>query len=173
MKRFLRPARLAFYAAALSLPALVLAGVSPVHAQTAATGALTGTVLDPRGVPLPGASISARSVDSSSAAVTTTSDGRGRYSFPNLSAGKYTIQVQGSGFASTRRDGVQIAAGKATDVAVTLELGNVSQEITVEASVANSVAATLAPMDALLDATSARTEVSSALDRKSTRLNSS
>lgn len=159
---FLRPARAAVCAAALTLPAIVIASVSPLHAQTAAaTGTLTGTVLDPRGVPLPGASVTAKGGDSSAVA-TTTSDGSGRYAFSDLAPGKYTIQVKGTGFASTRRDGVQVAAGKTADVAVTLELGNVSQEITVEATVANSVAATLAPMDALLDATSARTEVSSA-----------
>ena len=159
---FLRSARLALCATAISLPAIILAGVSPIHAQTdSAAGTLTGTVLDPRGVALPGAAVSAKN-ESTGTVVKTTSDGQGRYEFANLPSGKYTIQVEGSGFASTRRNGVQVVAGKTADVAVTLELGNVSQEVTVEATTSNSVAANLAPMDALLDATSARTEVSSA-----------
>src|SRR5207248_6166294 len=119
-----RPARLALCAAGLrlvaglTLPAIVIAGSSPIHAQTSdaiSTASLTGSVLDPRGVPLPGASVSATN-DNTDSVAKTVSDAHGRYAFINLSPGKYTIQVEGSGFASTRRNGVQVAAGKTTDV---------------------------------------------------------
>ena len=154
---FLRYARLVV-CALLALPVAAKVASTPVYAQSSAS--LTGTVLDPRGVPLPGTKVSAKNDDTGDVKKTT-SDAQGKYSYTDLAPGKYTIQVEGPGFASSRRS-VQLVAGKATDVAVTLELGNVSEEITVEASVANSAAAAYAPMDALLDATSARTEVSSA-----------
>jgi iron complex outermembrane receptor protein len=109
-------------------------------------------------VPLPGASVSVRN-DATGAAQKMNTDAQGKYSFANLAAGKYTVQVDAPGFATNQHPGVQIAAGQATDVPVTLALGNVSEEITVEASEANSVAAALAPMDALLSETSARTEI--------------
>ena len=92
-----------------------------------------------------------------------TSDNQGKYSFANLPAGSYTIQVDASGFNSSKRSGIQVASGQPTELPITLELGNASEEITVEASEANSVAAALAPMDAMLSETSARTEITSTM----------
>ncbi|MGA1982170.1 MAG: TonB-dependent receptor [Acidobacteriaceae bacterium] len=153
-----RLARLALCAALAAFPALAIVAPAPLYAQSSAS--LTGTVLDPRGVPLPGAAVTVRS--ESGATQKTTSDAQGKYAFSNLPAGKYTIQVDASGFA-TAQTPVQLAAGAPTDVPVKLALGNVSEEITVEASEANSVAGELAPMDALLAETSARTEITQAM----------
>jgi iron complex outermembrane receptor protein len=155
----LRYARLAL-CAALALPVFVTAVPATLYAQSSAS--VTGTVLDPRGVPLPGASVSVRN-DVTGATQKVTSDAQGKYAFANLAAGKYTVQVSAAGFATNQRPGVQVAAGQSTDVAVTLALGNVAEDITVEASEANSVAAALAPMDALLSETSARTEITSTM----------
>ena len=109
-------------------------------------------------MPLPGAAVSIRD-EGTDAVQKLTSDGQGKYSFANLPAGSYTIQVDAPGFNTSKRTGVEVAAGQPTDVPITLELGNASEEITVEASEANSVAAALAPMDALLEEHSARTEI--------------
>jgi iron complex outermembrane receptor protein len=128
---FLRPARAAVCAAALTLPAIVIASVSPLHAQTAAAGMLTGTVLDPRGAALPGADVSVKN-DATGATQKLTSDGQGRYSFSNLAAGKYTLQIDAPGFTQIRRD-VQVD-GQPVDLPVSLALANVSAEVTVEAS---------------------------------------
>ena len=135
---------------------LVTAVPATLYAQSSAS--LTGTVLDPRGVPLPGATITVKN-DATGASQKMTSDGQGKYSFANLAAGKYTVQVDSPGFATSQHPGVQVAAGQSTDVPVTLALGNVSEEVTVEASEAGSVAGALAPMDAMLSETSARTEI--------------
>ena len=87
---------------------------------------------------------------------------RGKYAFATLPAGSYTIQVDASGFNSSKRAGVQVASGQPTELPISLQLGNASEEITVEASEANSVAAAMAPMDALLEEHSARTEITQA-----------
>jgi len=141
--------------AALALPVFAAVAPAPLYAQSSAT--LTGTVLDPRGAPLPGAAVSLRN-DATGATQKMTSDAQGKYAFAGLAAGKYTVQVDAVGF-STGEASVQLAAGQSTDAPVSLALGNVSEQITVEASEANSVAGTLAPMDALLSETSARTEI--------------
>jgi iron complex outermembrane receptor protein len=141
--------------AALALPVLAVVAPAPLHAQSSAS--LTGTVLDPRGVPLPGAAVILHN-EATGATQKMNSDGTGKYAFSNVAPGKYTVQVDATGFATSQTP-VQVAAGQPTDVPVKLELGNVSEEITVEASEANSVAGTLAPMDALLAETSARTEI--------------
>jgi iron complex outermembrane receptor protein len=153
----LRCARLVV-CALLGLPITAILVTPNLYAQTSAS--LTGTVLDPRGASLAGATVSVKN-DATGATQKMSSDQLGKYSFSNLPAGTYTVQVEGKGFASSRRS-VKLETGKTTDVAVTLELGRLSEEITVEAAAANSTAAAYAPMDALLDATSARTEVSSA-----------
>jgi iron complex outermembrane recepter protein len=154
----LRYARIAL-CAALALPVLVTIAPLPLLAQSAST--LTGTVLDPRGVPLPGAAVVVRN-ESSAVTQKLTSDSQGKFSFANLSSGKYTIQVDAPGFTTSKRTGVQIAAGQPLDVPITLDLGNVSEQVTIEANDAGSIASALAPMDALLDARSARTEITQA-----------
>lgn len=141
----------------LALPGTALVA-NPSAALAQSSSSLTGTVLDPRGVPLPGAAVQERN-EATGASAKTTSDAQGKYSFSGLPAGKYTIQISASGFATTQKTGIQLAEGTPIDVPVTLELGNVAEEVTVEASEANSVAGALAPMDALLSETSARTEI--------------
>jgi iron complex outermembrane receptor protein len=153
-----RLSRLAL-SAALLLPVAATTTPVPLHAQSSSV--LSGTVLDPRGVLLPGASVSVKN-EATGATQKLTSDGQGKYSFANLPAGKYTIQVDAPGFNTSRTTGVVVAAGQPSDVPVTLEMGNASEQITVEANDSGSVAAALAPMDALLDEHSARTEITQA-----------
>jgi iron complex outermembrane receptor protein len=145
--------------AALALPVLTTLAPLPLHAQSASS--LTGTVLDPRGVPLPGAAIVIRN-EASGTSQKLTSDSQGKYSVANLSSGKYTIQVDAPGFMTSQRSGVQFT-GQPLDIPITLSLGNVSEQVTVEANDAGSIASALAPMDALLNETSARTEITSAM----------
>jgi iron complex outermembrane receptor protein len=160
MSLFSHPlARLAL-AFGLALPVAATFAPATLYAQSSAT--LSGTVLDPRGVPLPGAAVVVKN-DATGASQKMTSDTQGKYSFAGLAAGKYTVQVDAPGFSTAVKTGVQVAAGQPVDVPVTLALGNVSEQVTVEASEANSVAASLAPMDALLSETSARTEITATM----------
>src|SRR5260370_19940533 len=55
---------------------------------------------------------------------------------------------------------VQLTAGQDQDISVAMNVGGVSQQVTVEANSLGSIAAALAPMDASLEATSARTYIS-------------
>jgi iron complex outermembrane recepter protein len=157
----LRFARIAL-CAAMALPVLTTIGSMPLAAQSSsAAGALTGTVLDPRGVPLPGAAVVIRN-ESTSVAQKLTADSQGKFSAAGLAPGKYTIEVDAPGFTTSKRS-VQVSATQPLDIPITLDLGNVSEQVTVEANAAGSVAASLAPMDALLDETSARTEITTAM----------
>src|SRR5260370_34326324 len=55
---------------------------------------------------------------------------------------------------------MQLTAGQDQDISVAMNVGGVSQQLTVEANALGSSAAALAPMDASLEATSARTYIS-------------
>jgi iron complex outermembrane recepter protein len=143
----------------LALPVAATLTPAPLHAQS--NSSLSGTVLDPRGVPLPGAAVEVKN-EVTGSTQKLASDAQGKYSFANLPAGRYTIQVDAPGFNTSRITGVGVGAAQPVDVPVTLDMGNASEQITVEANDSGSVAAALAPMDALLDEHSARTEITQA-----------
>src|SRR5262249_27387514 len=67
-----------------------------VSAQTATTGTIEGTVTDPNGAIVPGATVRVTSPNLMRAQ-TATSDGQGRYRVANLPPGKYTVTVEATG----------------------------------------------------------------------------
>ncbi len=91
----------------------------PALAQT--TGDLDGTVMDQNGGPLPGATVELRS-PSLQGVRTAVSDGAGRYRFPALAPGTYTVSAKLSGFSSTERTGLKVSLGATTTVEVQLSV---------------------------------------------------
>ncbi len=127
-----------------------------LHGQSTAT--LSGTVLDPKGSVVASAEVTARN-EATRAARRAATDSQGRFTFTALPAGAYTVEVSAQGFDSARRLGIQLAAGGAQEISIPLALGNVSQQVTVQADDTKSIAARLAPIDALLSETSPRSEI--------------
>src|SRR5207244_6164407 len=83
---------------------LVLGWLLPLAAQTLDTGVL-GTVLDPQGGTVGGASVTiSNTAMGVSRVVKTTADGK--YEVRYLVPGDYTIEVQAPGFRTERRTGV-------------------------------------------------------------------
>src|ERR1700730_12776336 len=82
---------------AFLLASLVTAVPSMVFAQTE-TGRITGTVTDPSGLVVPGATITLTAT-TSGAVLTSVSGSGGRYLIANVPAGTYTLKVELSGFA--------------------------------------------------------------------------
>jgi iron complex outermembrane receptor protein len=124
--------------------------VMPLQAQN--TG-VAGTVLDQVGKPIPGASVTVKNEAITRA---TESDAEGRFSVTGLAGGAYTIETTSPGFAKSVRAGVQAGS---QDVTITLFVDAMSQSVTVQDSV--TLAADLAPAGNILDATSAKTEITS------------
>ena len=90
---------------------------SPKIAQaTAASGTLTGTVIDNRGAVLPNAQVIATSTGSSFTA-TTGKDGTFKLSVP---PGVYAVIVNKGGFQGSQANGVAIASGTSTSLVVTM-----------------------------------------------------
>lgn len=130
-----------------------------LNAQSTAT--LSGTVLDPKGNVVLSADVTARN-EATRASRHTLSDAQGRFTFPSLPVATYTIEISAPGFATTRRSGVQLTSGASQDISLSLSLGKVSEQVTVQAGETNSIAAQLAPMGAPLGTNSARTIISPA-----------
>jgi iron complex outermembrane recepter protein len=129
-----------------------------LYAQQSAT--VSGTVLDPKGNVVAGATVAITN-EGTDQVRKITADGQGHFSVSGLTVGKYTVQVTAAGFAATVRTGLQLSEGQSQDLSLPLAVGNVSEQVNVEANASNSLAAQRAPLDALLSATSARTEISS------------
>jgi iron complex outermembrane receptor protein len=130
----------------------------PYIALAQATSAVTGVVMDGKGGAIPKASVVVRR-DGTPGTHTTTADAQGHFRVDGLAQGTYSVEASAPGFASSLRRNVTVADGQAVDLSLTLPIGDLTTEVTVEADATHSVAAALAPMDALLDARSARTEI--------------
>src|SRR4051812_27595258 len=90
-------------ACAARLAALVVMGslvAALGFSQSASTGALTGTVKDPAGSPLPNASVSLTNF-ATNQGFTSSTDSRGRYQFSLLPPGTYRVRFALQGFRTS------------------------------------------------------------------------
>jgi hypothetical protein len=122
----------------LALPLLLaLAFAAPALAQSF-LGTVRGTVSDPQGAAVAGAAILIvdeatqipRSVET---------DAQGRYEAANLRSGTYRIEVVTTNFKKFERTGVLLRAASTALVDVKLELGAISETVTVSAEAQNNI----------------------------------
>ena len=135
----------------------VSAGMNLLHAQNSA-GAIQGTVVDQSGRAIPGANVAA--ISSTRVVLKAISGAEGKFEISGVPAGSYTVQASAPGFSTVNKS-VNVTAGGAISVPLSLNIASVSQEVTVEAEADTSLAAELSPVKSVLDAGSARTEITS------------
>ena len=146
----------------IALSLLICALVAgPMRAQQGSNSStLSGTVLDQAGKALDNATVVAKNTAAGTSAKAT-SGSDGHFSVTGLSAGTYTVETSAPGFALNTRLGVPVSVSGTPDIAITMNVDSISQSVTVQESV--SLAVDTAPQGNTLDATSARTEISSAV----------
>ena len=138
-----------------------------IQAQQGAEATLVGSVLDPQGNVVQNATVAA--VNESTREVRkVTADVQGHFSITGLLPGKYTVELSAPGFATVSRSGVQLASGESQTISMKLSVGSVAQQVNVQAGDSDSIASQLSPVQALLDARSARSEIGSEFIRKFT-----
>jgi len=93
---------------------------------------LTGRVVDPAGVALPGATITVTATRTGEVRVATSQDS-GQYSVGGLRSGEYTIDVGLAGFRRYHRDAIQLPTGERIRVDVSLSIGGPQERVTVAA----------------------------------------
>jgi hypothetical protein len=98
----------------------------PAKAQNGAV--LHGVVVDPSGAVIPGAAIT---LTHEERALRTKSGADGRYAFSSLAAGTYTVSVLVNGFAPLTISNVQVSAGTAKELKLSLSIAVEHQEVTV------------------------------------------
>ncbi len=96
-------------------------------------GSLTGLVADQTGAAIPGASVTAVNTQTGQE-ISTSTDGEGRYSFVNVQAGPYDVSFSSDGFSTLTRTATQVSVNSVTRADVQLELGQVTEVVTVEGS---------------------------------------
>ena len=89
-----------------ALAACVLCLCAVAFAQTV-TGTLQGTVRDPNGAVVPGATVVVRNVETGQERTLTTND-EGTYVATFLPVGRYDVTGSGQGFGSVRREGLDV-----------------------------------------------------------------
>src|SRR5437867_3568172 len=91
---------------------------------------VTGRVTDPDGLAMPGVTVSVINPRTNEVATAVTST-EGVYSLPFLRPGLYTVTAELQGFRKYSQDGVQLEVGQTVALNITLQLGSVSETVTV------------------------------------------
>jgi hypothetical protein len=138
----------------LGLVGLIAAPVA--RAQIGGTGSIQGTILDPSGAVVPGATVVATNV-ATGVDTTRRSSGAGVYVLSPLPAGEYRVSVTAEGFQPLVQEQVRVDALSVIGLNLTLQVGTLQQEATVVAT-----APPLSTADARLGQT-VRNEVYTAL----------
>lgn len=95
-------------------------------------GSIVGTVTDPSGAAIPGATVTITAVSSASS-TEVTADETGKFQVLQLPAGSYNVSAGSAGFASMQMNAVPVELGRATRVELKLEVGQVTERVDVAA----------------------------------------
>ncbi len=127
--------RLSSYVLVVSCVALVFCSLmlSPsLFSQTAATGALTGTLRDSSGAVVPNATVTVTSIATAQVRTTTTS-GDGTYKVGLLPPGNYSLKFEAAGFNSVEVPSVTVVVTETAVLDETVQVGAQTQQVEVRA----------------------------------------
>lgn len=114
----------------LLVAAAALTWREPVNAQGETTSAIVGSVTDPSGAAVPGAGVTLASADNGLRRSVKTDDS-GRFSFPQLKPGLYSVRVDAAHFEAQQNNSVAAGLGQKQTVDFTLRLASSSQQVSV------------------------------------------
>ena len=106
--------------------------LSGVNAQTSTVGNISGTVRDPKGAVIPKAEVAIQEERTGFSRTVTTND-EGFYSANTLPVGLYYVTVAPQGFKKSVKNGVELHVGDDLVINLTVEVGQMSETITVTA----------------------------------------
>ncbi len=129
--RLLNRARCASAMLFLSFFVLVIGKPSAFGQYT--TARLSGTVQDKSGAAIPGATVTIEQVDTGYKQQVKSGQ-EGEFLFPSLPVGEYKLTVEMTGFDTYLQKGIGLEVGQAASQIVTLAVGTVTQQVTVEGS---------------------------------------
>ena len=104
---------------------LIFVFVSMVSAQEF-RGTVTGTITDPNGAVVPGASVTIRNTETNISNTVTTSD-EGQYTVPLLPPGSYTVSATANGFRTSTVENVTIQVEDRLTIDMQLQVGTAAE----------------------------------------------
>ena len=110
-----------------------LLGSQITRAQTA-TGTISGTVTDPKGLAMTGVSVTLLNVDTGSESIYSTNEA-GLYAAPYLQPGNYELRAMATGFQSVVTKGVAVHVGDKLTVDIQMPLATQESTVTVTGEV--------------------------------------
>ena len=113
------------------LASIVFTSLALVPSAASAQASLTGTVRDVSGGVLPGVTVEITSPALIEKVRSNVTDGTGQYRFENLRPGPYVMTFTLAGFATVRREGVELTGTATSTVNADLRVGAVEETITV------------------------------------------
>ena len=114
---------------------LVCMAHSLAFAQGASsTTTLSGVVTDKDGGVVPGATVSVKNDATAAVAANVVTNSVGRYSVPSLEPGVYTVTITLTGFKTFVHSGVRVLAAQSVDLKAVLEVGALTETLTVTAN---------------------------------------
>jgi hypothetical protein len=110
---------------------IILVAPGTSNAQSPTTGAIAGAVRDATGAVLPGVTVEASSPALIEKARTVVTDNEGQYKIVDLRPGSYTVTFSLTGFATVRREGVELTTGFTATVNGEMRVGSLEETVTV------------------------------------------
>jgi outer membrane receptor protein involved in Fe transport len=114
----------------LAVAAIAACYATSVSAQQT-TGAISGRIVDAQGLAVPGVTVTATGPQGTKSAVT---DSDGRFNFPVLTPGGYTVHAELQGFKPVDRPDLQVRLGQTVEVPVTMQVSGVTETVQVTAT---------------------------------------
>lgn len=112
---------------------IALTVFTPFSQSQSNVGLINGTVLDTSGAAIAGCTVTATNSGTGSQQTIIT-DSAGFFVFPSLVAGSYQLRFAFSGFRSVEQSGVILDSGSTRSVSVTLEIGEMTESVSVSAA---------------------------------------
>src|SRR5512138_129146 len=131
MRRKARHLLLAFFASAVLLAPMF---VATSQAQVL-YGSVVGTVKDQTGAIVPGATVTITNIQTGQTREAI-SDATGYYAIPNVLEGTYDLSVKMTGFRNYLEKGITVAINTVRRTDISLQVGQLTDTVTVEASAA-------------------------------------
>jgi hypothetical protein len=119
----------------IGLLALILISALGQHllAQSSLGGSINGTVTDPSGAAVSGASVQLTN-EGTGVVTPTTTTSAGQFVYPVLNVGSYTLTVSAAGFSQAVIKAITVVPNKATTQNVVLKVGSTTQTVEVTAA---------------------------------------
>ena len=122
-----------FERTAFRVPAILLAAVLLLHAQAGYEAQIRGTVTDPTGSVIPGATVTLTNASTNIPVISKT-NAQGLYTFNGLRPDRYNLVVESAGFARSEAKDIVLAVSQQAVLDMRLQVGTLASSINVTES---------------------------------------